>query len=351
MRANIGAGDRRTSGLCIPALLAAAVLGGCGGGGGGGDDGDDGPGEFLLAQYEFAVTNPAGAPAPLTRTQLTPGQDPDTYSVDAGTGTIRGLYTLASRNLSVDVATSYTVDWSEGGPVPAQFSVGITSAASYPAGDFIPGTGAFAVTWGTDTITVQYGATVQVALNGGAPASFAPFDFLQLDQPVSAAPDWQRVAARASRALVDVLNPVRAAGDFLESVYDGDFDSGQAVNTCATIPGTPPDGVGQVGEIVTTALGGGDYDTMATDCFGQATGSPTVGVLLSGGIERRNLVSDADGSGAIVRAGFVGSAGSPGGIAYDSRQRTMNEALPGVWVFSGNEVTLDGGFSIEFTEP
>lgn len=336
----------------IAVLVLASSLAACGGGGGG-DDSDD----FfqVLAYYDYAITNPAGAPAPLTRTVIRPGFPGDEYSIDAGTGSIRGRYFTNTADFTIADTTTFTVNWSEGGPTPAVFSVGFTAPASLPSGNFMPGSGSFAVTWGTDTITVDYGSTVELALNGGAPVVLTPSEFNLLDIPPSAAPDWQRVAARASHALLDVLARARGTVDFLERVNDGELDSGQAVNACTLIPGTPPAGVGQSGEVVAVELGGGSaYRSTYTDCFITSGALPTQGILATGTINRNNLVTTVEGSsegGNLVEFGLVGSAQASGGLSFALRARTMTESAPGTWTFSGGETLDTGGFSILFTYP
>jgi hypothetical protein len=213
-------------------------------------------------------------------------------------------------------------------------------------------TGAYAVTWSGNTIAVDYGNTVLVQLNGDPAVSFTPADFVQLDAAGSSAPDWQRVAARAARAHGDLLAQVRSVGGFLESIYDGDLDSGQAVRTCDTISGTPPPGIGQAGEAVATDLGGGDYRATGNACFRQSTLSATSGSLSTGTIDYRNLVFDTDASDAIVRAGFEATTSVAGGVTFDTRLRLMSASAPGgTWSFSGAEQLQDGGFSIVFTDP
>ncbi|MBL8224809.1 MAG: hypothetical protein JNM50_05710 [Chromatiales bacterium] len=331
--------------LMVP-LVATSLLAGCGGGGG--DDEDDL--SFLLTTYDYAITNPAGSPPGFIRTIITPGQPDDVYSINAGTGSARGALTLGSGAVTFTDTTTFTVTWSQGGPVPAHFSVGFTEGGSLASGNFLPVTGAYAVTWNGNTIAVDYGNTVAVQLNGGAPVSFAPFDFILLDGPGSSAPDWQRVAARAARAHGDLLGQVRNASAFLESIYDGELDSGQAAAACGTIPGMPPAGIPQVGEVVATDLGGGDYRTTGNSCFRQA--NPDRGALTTGTIDFRNLVVETDASGAIVRAGFEATGSGTGGVSFDTRLRLMTSSPSGsTWSFSGAEQHQDGGFSIVFTAP
>lgn len=331
----------------LPGL--AALLASCGGGGGGGDDSDD----FfqVLAYYDYAITNPAGAPAPLTRTVINPGFPGDQYTIDAGTGSIRGRYFTNDGDFTIADTTTYTVNWTEGGPAPALFSVGFTAPASFPSGHFLPDSGSFAVTWGTDTITVDYGFTVEVALNGGAPAILTPSEFSVLDRPPSSAPDWQKIASRASRALLYALGSARGVVDLLERVNDGELDSGQSVAACTTIPGSPPAGIGQTGEVVTVELGGGSqYRSTYTDCFITSGAPPTLGVLVTGTINRNNLVTTVEG-GNLVEFGFVGSAQAAGGLSVALRARAMTESSPGTWAFSGGETVDSGGFSILFAYP
>jgi hypothetical protein len=323
------------------------VLSGCGGGGG---DDEEEEFTFLLTQYNYAITNPAGAPASFIRTLITPGQTDDVYSINSGTGTVRGALNLSSGTVAFADTTTFTVTWSQGGPSPALFSVGFTEGGSLATGNFIPVTGAFAVTWNGNTIAVDYGNTVSVQLNAEPPVLFTPSAFVQLDVAGSAAPDWQRVAARASRAHSDLIVQVRSVAGFLEAIYDGELDSGQAVVTCDTINGTPPAGVPQVGEAVATDLGADNYRTSGNSCFRQSSLSTTSGFLLSGTTEFRNLAFESDADGAIVRAGFEGTAVIPGGVTLDTRTRSMTApAAGGAWSFSGAEQLQDGGFSIIFT--
>lgn len=330
----------------------AALLASCGGGGGG-DDSDD----FfqVLAYYDFAITNPSGAPAPLTRTVIRPPFPGDEYTIDAGTGSIRGRYFTNDSDFTIADTTTYTVTWSQGGPDPTQFSVGFTSPASFPSGNFMPVSGSFAVTWGTETITVDYGFTVELGLNGGPPVVLTPAEFNVLDIPPTSAPDWQRVAARASHALLDVLGRARGVVDFLERVNDGELDSGQSVTPCTMIPGSPPAGIGQSGEVVAVELGGGSqYRSTYTDCFVTSGAQPTRGVLATGTINRNNLVTTVDGGsegGSLVEFGFVGSAQASGGVSFATRARGMTESAPGTWTFVDGETVDSGGFSIHFTYP
>jgi hypothetical protein len=349
MRVSVGRGPFQVSLRRAAPVVAAIAVAGCGGGGGGDDDEDV---AFLLSQYNYAITNPAGSPASFVRTVITPGQPDDAYSINSGTGSAHGALNLSSGTVTFTDATTFAVTWSQGGPTPAVFSVGFTEGGSLPTGNFLPGTGAYAVTWNGNTIAVDYGNSVAVQLNGDPAVLFAPVDFVQLDVAGSAAPDWQRVAARASRAHLDLLAQVRNVGNFLESIYDGDLDSGQAVVTCDTIPGTPPAGVPQVGEAIATDLGGGDYRATGNACFRPSTVSTTTGFLQTGTIDYRSLVFQADATDTIVRAGFEGAASSPGGLTFDTRLRTMTASAPGgTWSFSGAEQQQDGGFSIVFTAP
>ncbi len=335
----------------LPVLALAALLTGCGGGGGGGDDSED---DFfnVLAFYDYAISNPAGAPAPFTKTVKAPGQPDDVYVVNAGTGTVRGRYFTNDGDLTVAGTTTYSVDWRQGGPAPSGFAIGFTSEASLPANRALPISGSFAITWGTDTITVDYAPDgVDVALNGGIPVTFTAPEFLVLDLPASVATDWQRVAARASRALNDLLVQARAVPVFLERVNAGELDSGQSATACTTIPGSPPAGIIQAGELVSVELGGGDrYRTTFTDCFSRSGSQATIGFLGTGTVDRNNLVTTVNGGsqgGALVEFGFV----APGGISLDTLLRVLEESSPGVWTFNGNETAVNGGFSILYTYP
>lgn len=330
----------------LPVLLLVAGLTACGGGGGGFDDEDD----FfqILAYYDYAVTNPAGAPPPLTRTIVNAGSPTNVYSIDAGTGTVRGRYFTADRNLSFTNTSTYTVNWSGGGPLPALLFVGVTANGSFPTGNFIPVSGALAITWGLETITVQYGNAVQIALNEGVPLQFTPFAFSELDLD-TAAPDWQRVASRASRALVDLLTEVRNNVGFLERVYNGDLDSGQAVTACTTIPGTPPPGVtNQTGEIIAQELNTRNYRNTANECFMSAT--PNFGLLLDGTVDLRNLATTVD-NGVLVGFSLLGAPGQPGGVSFDFDLISLQQTLPGVWNFSGGQRSTTGGYNLAFQYP
>jgi hypothetical protein len=333
---------------CTVLLAGCLVLSACGGGGGGDDEDEEVVN--LVATYNFAITNGPGAPDAYVRTEtVASGPPDDVYSLDAGTGSIRGSFVRSSLAITIAAATTYTVDWTGRGPTPAAFTVSFTQDASFPTGNFLPSTGAFAVTWGTDTITVDYGNTVFVALNGGAPVGFTPFDFALLDSATSVAPDWQRVAARASGALLDVIAQVRPTAVLLEGIYDGEFDLGPVVVPCPAIPGSPPAGIPQVGDITTTDLGGDDYRTTATACFSLASGQ-TTGALFGGTLERRNLVSTVT-NGLLTRAGFEGTASVPGGLVFDRSTRLLTESAPLVWTFLTAETRDSGGFSLVFTAP
>lgn len=325
-------------------LLLATGLTACGGGGGGSYDEDD----FfqILAFYDYTVTNPAGAPPPFTRTATNPGLPADVYSVDAGTGSIRGRFTTSNGNMSFNDTSTYTVNWSQGGPAPAQFFVAVTVNGSFPSGNFIPDSGALAVTWGLDTITVQYGSPLQIALNGGPPVLFTPFDFSILDAN-TAAPDWQRVASRASGALVDLMSEVRNNASFFRRVYDGDLDSGQAVTTCTLIPGTPPVGVVNQGEIVAQELNAQNYRITSDECFIQAPGAPTTGALRDGTVDLRNLVTTVQ-DGNLVSFSLLGSPGETGGVSFDVDLSIMLENPPGTWSFSGTQQSTTGGYNLAF---
>jgi hypothetical protein len=333
--------NRRLAALPLATILLAALTG-CGGGGG--DDADDEAFVDLLPSYQYALTNPAGGPAVFTKTVIAPGQTTDVYSFDAGGGSVRGTVNLNTDTLSIGVVTTFTVNWSGGGPTPGNFAVGFTQSASQPSGSAfgLPTSGAYAVTWDGQTITVTFngGTTIDVALNGAAAQAFTPSQFVALDVGGSAAPDWQRVAARSARALVDVLGRTRGIVAFLEDLNFGEFDSGQRVTTCATIPGSPPAGIAQTGQFVVNELSADDWRTTFTDCFAPFS-SPAVGALTTGTLDLQNLVVTDDGS-------FVVSA-TLGGAVSDARLRGISESVPGVWSFNGNETRIDGGFRVAFT--
>jgi len=333
-----------------PLLALTALLTACGGGGGGDDDEDD----FfnVLAFYDYAISNPPGGPAPVTKTVRAPGQPDDTYSINAGTGTIRGRYTGSTEDLTIAATTTYTVDWSGGGPAPTSFTVAFTSPGDLPRNLNRLTNGSFAVTWGTDTITVDHNqADVQVALNGGVPVTFPFTNYAVLDLPGVVAEDWQRVAARASRALTETLLQARAVPVFLDRVNDGELDSGQAVTVCQSIPGAPPAGVMQTGEDRAEELSGGDqYRTTFDDCFFPSTLVDDVGFVANGTVNRVNLVTDPVSGGqgsSLLEFGFV----APGGVTYDTLLQVATESTPGVWTFDGNETEVTGGWSILFTYP
>jgi hypothetical protein len=333
-----------------PLLALTALLTACGGGGGGGGDED----EFfnVLAFYDYAISNPAGGPVPVTKTVRAPGQPDDTYSINAGTGTIRGRYTTSTENLTIAATTTYTVNWSAGGPAPASFAVAFTGQGDLPSNLDRLTNGSFAVTWGADTITVDHNqADVQVALNGGAPVTFPFTNYAVLDLPGVVAEDWQRVAARASRALTETLLQAKTVPSFLERVNDGELDSGQAVTVCESIPGTPPAGVMQTGENRAQELGGGtQYRTTFDDCFFPSPFVNDVGVIANGTIDRVNLVTDPTSGGegsSLLEFGFV----APGGVTYDTLSQFATESAPGVWTLDGTEIEVTGGWSILFTYP
>lgn len=332
-----------------PLLAVTALLTACGGGGGGNDDEED----FfnVLAFYDYAISNPAGGPPPVTKTVRAPGQPDDVYTINAGTGTIRGRYTGSTENLTVAATTTYTVNWSGGGPAPATFTVAFTSEGSLPSNLNRLTNGNFAVTWGANTITVDHNqGDVQVALNGGAPVTFPFTNYAVLDLPGVVAEDWQRVAARASRALTETLVNARAVPAFLERVNNGDLDSGQDVTVCESIPGTPPVGVMQTGEDRAEELSGGDrYRTTFDDCFFPSAFVDDVGFIGNGTVDRVNLTTTVNGGpgGSLIEFGFV----APGGVIYDTTLGIVTESTPGVWTLDGNTTEVTGGWSILFTYP
>lgn len=329
------------------AVIPATLFLGCGGGGDDDEDDEEAP-VVLLSEYNYAITNSAGAPAPFERSQLTNGAVTDAYRVNAGAGSIRGRYVRSSGSFTIATSTTYSVDWNVGGPSPGQFSVSFTEQASLPRSNFQPGSGAYTVSWNGNTIRVAYGAsTTEVSLNGAAPIAFAPVDFANLRNSTSAAPDWQRVASLASGALVDVLRRAAAVAALLEVIHDGGLDSGQAVAACTEFPGAPPPGIGQRGEVVATNLGGDNFRSTANDCFSRGAGQP-IGVLGTGTVDYRNLVLTESGS-SVTRAGFEGTAARSGGVTYNLRERFVREAAPMVWQFENFESRLAGGFSLVFS--
>jgi hypothetical protein len=339
-------------------IRTALVLGclslvvGCGGGGGSGSGGgpdDDEEVLNLLTSYEFSISNPEGAPGEMIRSNLSGGVATTVYEVDAGTGSIRGNYTLASGDMFIAETTTYAVDWTVGGPSPSSFTVAFNQQSALPRDNFLPADGSFTVAWAGNDIEVTYGASsTDVSLNGAAPVSFNPLDFSLLKVSTTA-PDWQRVASMASGALVDVVRRGGSVAALLVAIFDGELDTGQSVIQCTGIPGTAPGGVGPVGEIVTVDMGADEYLSTATDCFSRVTGQP-IGALLTGTVSYGNLVS-TESNNLITRAGFEGSAQRSGGVSYDLRQRFVRETEPLVWNFENFEDRLEGGFSIVFTEP
>lgn len=191
--------SRRSRRIVPVGAVIALIAAGCGGGGGGDDGGDDSDDPlFLLAQYGYAISNPAGAPAAFTRTNVFVNEPESEFEVNAGTGSIRGVYVRSSGAFTISPVTTYTVDWVAGGPVPSRFSVAFDEEASLAANNFQPTGGAFTVTWGSEVIRVTYGSqTTDLSLNGAPAESFTPVDFTELRFTSSGAPDWQRVASLA----------------------------------------------------------------------------------------------------------------------------------------------------------
>lgn len=327
-----------------PAALLTALLTACGGGGG--SSFDDG-GASLLTVYNYEVTNPGGGPASLVRTLITPELPDDVYAINAGVGTVVGAYSRATGNFTVSDATTFTVNWSGAGPVPAQFSVAVTAELALAFGDFQPDEGAFAVTWGEDIIAVEYDANpagdTRITLNDDAPVLLTPVTFNQLDEPGTVAPDWQRVAARSSQAVLDLLNQVRSMAGFMEDVFDGQLDNDQSF-TCEAIPGVPPGGVLNPGTLDRDNLGGDDYLIDATDCFNPSSIVSTVGFLANGTISYQNLGSVANDDDVITRA-------SLDQVVLDTTVEQLSEGGGGNWNFTGNATLYDGGFALEFTAP
>jgi hypothetical protein len=320
------------SGASLPLVLAlAAFLAACGGGGG---SSFQGGGAKLLAVYDFAVTNPGGGPGSLVRTLVTPELPDDIYALDAGTGTVQGQYSLATGDFTVADSTTFNVDWSGNGPVPAEFSVGVTAELAQAFGDFQPRDGALAVEY-----AVNPAGDTRIALNDGEPVLLTPAAFNQLDEPGTVAPDWQRVAARSSRVLVDLLDQVRGMAGFVEDVLDGQLDNDQSFR-CDSIPGIPPGGVLNPGTLDRSNLGGDDYLVDATDCFSQAG---TTGFLSNGTITVQNLDSEEDEDDVVIRAGVDR-------ILVDTAVERLSES-GGNWNFTGDATFYGGGFSLEFTAP
>ena len=331
----------------LPPIFAMLLLTACGGGGGGG--GDDEPDPFLSASYDFEVTNPAGAPPPLTNVGIQDGNPVDQYSVDAGTGSFRGRYTVDSEDVGVFTTTTYTVDWTLGGPVPTLSTVAVTQQPTWELTRQTPSNGALAITWNNQVITVTYDLdTVDVALDGGVPVSWPIASFLTLDQPDSASPDWQQVAGRASRAMSLMVSQVRSNATFMGMLVDGALDSGPDIVTCESIPGTPPLGIRQTGEVVTSELNPADFRVTQDDCF-VPTSQANIGFLLTGTTDRENLQFTVESGGLVSQAGFTGSAQTPGGVELDTRRRIINETA-GAWDFTDSEATLSGGYSILFDD-
>ncbi|MCC5793668.1 MAG: hypothetical protein JJT85_02900 [Chromatiales bacterium] len=328
------------------ALLAA----GCGGSSGSGNGGSDpGIGGTLLPAYAFSITSPEGAGAPFSLTRVAPQLQADSWSLDAGSGSISGLIERTSRDVSFSDSTSFSVAWTQGGPQPAAFSVVATTGGSLFPGSPLPSDGSLAVTWGSESIVVTLGTTVLLQLNDEAPVAVSLSNLLALDAD-GAGPDWQRVGARAARALTEMLQLARSSMDFLERINAGDFASGMQARSCDAFPGSPPAGFQAQGESVVTELGPGTWESTGTDCLFLGTQN----VLANANLLYRNLQVSNGPSGTIVSVAFAPTPGVPGGLLFtDARLSAVAESSPGSlqWVFTGTELRRDGGFAISFSQP
>ena len=326
--------------LCLGFLTA------CGGGGGGDDDGFFDPDLSFLPQYAFSITNPAGQGDALTVTSLAPGQANDVYTVDAGVSSVRGTVDSESGEFFVSDATSFTVNWTAGGAALGLLGVAVTQEVRFPEGNFLPDSGALAVTFGTDIVAVVYGfSEVSVTLNQGAASVFTPVAFVGLDSPSSSAPDWQQAGVRASKGLTTLLSRVRTATPVLEEFLDGAFDAGPQVSACDLIPGQPPDpGVAQQGELVITKLSSNSLVSELMDCFAPSGSGQPIGALTMGTAERTGIASTSD-SGGTVRTLSVER------LELDLDTRIITETSPMVWEYNGFGTLVTGGFRFGFSPP
>jgi len=334
------------------AACLAALLAGCGGSSGS----SVAPAGFLLDSYAWTISNPTRAPASFSHTRAVPGLPDDTYSVSSGSGSIHGHIDRNTRKISFSPASTFSVDWSAGGTLPAAFTVAVMTAGELDRHTPWPDSGSYAVTWADNSIIVTYGHEILIQLNDEDPVTFSPPAFLTLDSSGSV-PDWQRVAARSSQALTEMLQQAGSSFVFLERILDGEFDSGVHVRYCEVFPRNPPPGVQFQGESVVIFVGPGSWESIGLDCLSLFTAGPsagTRGVLANASLQYRNLQLATDASGAVTSAGFVPTLGIAGGVLFtNARLSVVGESSPGSWNwdFTGEEVRRNGGFAITFAQP
>jgi hypothetical protein len=338
-------------------VLSAGLLSSCGGSDGGGETVVDipDPPPIILSTYNFEI---GGVQAGTDMTVLVGGQLQ--VGVDLG-DTLRGSVNLqvnsptdvsfldfvtdAGSTMSVTVAGTKT-------SLDGEFTINVTSEVLAGLADE-PTSGAFEVVTATETTTVTivpFG--VELSLNGAAPIAMSWEDYDNLLDDAQAE-TWQRRAALAGGTFGFIFDRMFDIADMLDSLELTESPT-PIVTACDEFPGTPPAGVLLQGEHVLTRLGAGEdlspgdvFDWTFTNCWFESSDT-----LIDSFLQMQNYIEVIDAGNTLTRIGFGPDNNIGGGVLYFDWIMAETVENEGVYTIDPeDEVVINGGFSMVFTQP
>ena len=331
--------------------LGMLLVGGCGGGGEDEDPGAGGGGPVaLLPVYDIQIVNVSGN-FDLFGFAFTDALGNDlAVSMDFSTGALRGSYTLASDDITLNSAGFTALTFL--GSMRIEINDDITLDAGA-----LPGSGTFEVRVGADSIVVTLSdSQVDLSLNGGASVllSWDEFDSLlgSLANEL-----WQRQASLAW-AVIDVMRGmINLTVEGLRLIDDPLESAGSVERMCDSFPGMPPAGALNQGMSTLTWLGSGEitngdgFDWNFVSCW--LDGGASDDFLIDGVV---GLVgySESIANNTLVSIGLESFEGlPPGGVIFnDVRSGITQESTPGTFIVPPeNNFIFSGGFSPLFSEP
>jgi hypothetical protein len=337
-------------------VAIAALLGSCGGGGG--DEpvaNTPDPTPTILSTYNFEI---GGVQAGTDMTVDVGGQFQ--VGVDLG-DTLRGSVNLQVNsptnvgflNFVTDAGSTVTVTVAGSETeLDGEFTINVTAAVSSGI-DEEPTAGTIEVVTAVDTIMVTFLANgVELSLNGAAAISLSWDEYDNLLDDTQA-DTWQRRASLAGGTLAFVFERVFEIAELLDDLELTESAT-PIVTACDEFPGTPPAGVMLQGEHVLTRLGSGEdltpgdvFDWTFTNCWFASSDA-----LIDNFLQMQNYIEVIDASNTLTRIGFGPSNNMSGGVLYFDWSVAETLENQGVYAIDPvDRIVVNGGFSMEFTQP
>ncbi|MCE5274420.1 MAG: hypothetical protein ABFD70_06745 [Syntrophaceae bacterium] len=324
----------------------------CGGGGGGGGDGDGGGVEprsvynFTLGflddpDNQFVVSTAMGEAAISGAVSGTYATEPASITLNSGpavrieTGLWEGSLGILSINLNTDIES---ID----GDNPDQGTM-VVYVGEVPDFDY-------------NILVTITDAGVELRYNGGDPPSIYSWDeFLALLEN-DEAEEWEKQASFAVSVLSFVTSQVSFVAEFLIIIEDDANEASLEGAGHITIAGDPfPPIIEAAGNqtfgwedsSANGDLGPGDDFTWTFTDYGKDS-SDDIDQIADGTVELLSFTENE----TPFRLGFE-PYGGPGGVFFhDFSLYEVEEGPPGVFTPDiGTEITINGGYTIIFTEP